>query len=450
MSDERKIGTGFGVMLLKDNKILLGKRHEDPEKAQSALKGAGTWTMPGGKLHFGETFEEGAQREVLEETGIILKSVKVIALNNDKVEDAHFITIGLLAEGFDGDAQIREPDEITKWEWFPLDNLPSPLYFPSAKVLDNYKKGQFYLSESNIIKSPKDDIKEKAHYISVTGIVKNKEDKYLIVKRNPNEKAFPNKWCFPGGKLQMSDFIDTPKDTSDHWLNIFEKTVEKEIKEETGLNVKATDYIASLVFVRPNGFSTVIVNMVCEYKEGNITLNQSELVDHAWVTLEEAKNYDLIENIYEQLEKVDKKTNNKKEDINLFAAAKAFINYDGKILLLQESQKYQDGTNVERFDVVGGRVKPGEKFEEGLLREIKEETGLDVAIKRPFYVGEWRPKVKDEQWHIIGTFFECEAISNDVKLSEDHSNFLWINPQDYLNHNIIDNLKPAFESYLNK
>ena len=295
-----------------------------------------------------------------------------------------------------------------------------------------------------------DEIKEKAHYISVTGIVKNKEDKYLIVKRSPNEKAFPNKWCFPGGKLQMSDFIDTPKDTSDHWLNIFEKTVEKEIKEETGLNVKATDYIASLVFVRPNGFSTVIVNMVCEYKEGNITLNQSELVDHAWVTLEEAKNYDLIENIYEQLEKVDKKTNNKKEDINLFAAAKAFINYDGKILLLQESQKYQDGTNVERFDVVGGRVKPGEKFEEGLLREIKEETGLDVAIKRPFYVGEWRPKVKDEQWHIIGTFFECEAISNDVKLSEDHSNFLWINPQDYLNHNIIDNLKPAFESYLNK
>ena len=313
MSDERKIGTGFGVMLLKDNKILLGKRHEDPEKAQSALKGAGTWTMPGGKLHFGETFEEGAQREVLEETGIILKSVKVIALNNDKVEDAHFITIGLLAEGFEGNPQLKEPDEITKWEWFPLDNLPSPLYFPSAKVLDNYKKGQFYLSESNIIKAPKDDIKEKAHYISVTGIVKNKEEKYLIVKRSPNEKAFPNKWCFPGGKLQMSDFVNTPKDTSDHWLNIFEKTVEKEIKEETGLNVKATDYIASLVFVRPNGFSTVIVNMVCEYKEGNITLNQSELVDHAWVTLEEAKHYDLIENIYEQLEKVDKKLNNKDE-----------------------------------------------------------------------------------------------------------------------------------------
>ena len=65
---EKKVGVGFGVLLLKDKKILLGKRHEDPEKADSELHGAGTWTMPGGKLEFGETFEQGARREVLEET----------------------------------------------------------------------------------------------------------------------------------------------------------------------------------------------------------------------------------------------------------------------------------------------------------------------------------------------------------------------------------------------
>ena len=150
-----------------------------------------------------------------------------------------------------------------------------------------------------------DEIKEKAHYISITGIVRNKEGKYLLCKRSPNEKAFPNKWCFPGGKLQMSDFINTKKDTSDHWLNIFEKTVEKEILEETNLKVKATDYVASLVFIRPNGFSTVIVNMLAEHIDGEVTLNQEELTDYAWVTLEESKNLDLIENIYDQIEKVD-------------------------------------------------------------------------------------------------------------------------------------------------
>ncbi len=155
-----------------------------------------------------------------------------------------------------------------------------------------------------------EDAKQKAHYIAVTGIVTNKEGKYLLCKRSPSEKAFPNKWCFPGGKIEQSDFINTKKDTSDHWLDIFEKTLKKEIKEETGLTIKPTDYIASLVFIRPNGFSTVIVNLLAEYESGELKLQQSELVDAAWVTLEEAKNYDLIENIYDQLEKADRKLRN--------------------------------------------------------------------------------------------------------------------------------------------
>lgn len=139
-----KPGVGFGVMILREGKILLGRRHEDPEKASSLLHGQGTWTMPGGKLHFKETFEQGAAREVLEETGIKLKNVKVICVNNDMVEDAHFVTIGLFSDDIEGEAKIMEPDEITEWRWFELDKLPSPLYFPSAKVLENYKNKIFY------------------------------------------------------------------------------------------------------------------------------------------------------------------------------------------------------------------------------------------------------------------------------------------------------------------
>lgn len=144
---KKKVGVGFGVFILKDNKILLGKRHEDPEKASSLLNGAGTWTMPGGKLHFGETFEEGAIRETLEETGIKLNNVDVICVNNDMVETAHFITIGLFSDDFEGEPKVMEPDEITEWHWFDLDNLPDPIYFPSAKVLENYKNKKFYVSQ---------------------------------------------------------------------------------------------------------------------------------------------------------------------------------------------------------------------------------------------------------------------------------------------------------------
>ena len=142
---KKKIGVGFGVLILKDNKVLLGKRHEDPEKASSLLNGAGTWTMPGGKLDFGETFEQGAKRETMEETGIKLNKVDVICVNNDMVETAHFITLGLFSDDFEGEPQVLEPDEITEWGWFDLNELPNPIYFPSAKVLENYKAKKFYV-----------------------------------------------------------------------------------------------------------------------------------------------------------------------------------------------------------------------------------------------------------------------------------------------------------------
>ncbi len=155
MRDQKKVGVGFGIMILKDNKVLLGKRHDDPKKADSLLNGAGTWTMPGGKLDFGETFEGGAKREVKEETGISLKNVKVVCLNNEIIENAHFITVGLYSDDFEGDPEVMEPDEITEWQWFDLDKLPTPMYFPSAKIMENYKNKQFYISDHNKIDSHK-------------------------------------------------------------------------------------------------------------------------------------------------------------------------------------------------------------------------------------------------------------------------------------------------------
>jgi 8-oxo-dGTP diphosphatase len=147
MSDEEKkrVGAGFGVILERDGKILLGKRHPDPEKADSAFRSAGEWTLPGGKLHWGETIEEGAIREAEEETSIKISNPKVISVHNCKNEHAHFLTIGLLAHKWGGEAKVMEPDEITEWQWFDLNNLPQPLYFPSREVIENYLKGEFYI-----------------------------------------------------------------------------------------------------------------------------------------------------------------------------------------------------------------------------------------------------------------------------------------------------------------
>ncbi len=143
---KKKIGAGFGVMLLHDGKVLLGRRHSDPEKADSELHGEGTWTMPGGKLEFGESFEDGAVRELFEETGIkaTFNNIKVISLSNDRVPDAHFVTVGTLCTEFENEPKVMEPDEITEWKWFDLNALPENVFPPSMQVLKNYQNGQFY------------------------------------------------------------------------------------------------------------------------------------------------------------------------------------------------------------------------------------------------------------------------------------------------------------------
>lgn len=146
MNLDKKIGVGFGVMILRNGNILLGKRHHDSAKADSELHGEGTWTMPGGKMNFGESFEDVIYRETFEETGIKVNEEKLIliSLTNDISEDAHFITIGFLCENFEGEPKIMEPDEITEWKWFPLNKLPSPIFFPSEKILKNYFDKKIY------------------------------------------------------------------------------------------------------------------------------------------------------------------------------------------------------------------------------------------------------------------------------------------------------------------
>ena len=154
--------------------------------------------------------------------------------------------------------------------------------------------------------------KNQAHYITATAILV-KEGKFLITKRADWEKAFPGKWTIPGGKLEVLDYVLRKKDTSSHWYNVIEDLIRKELKEEIGLDIQNIDYVTSLVYIRSDKIPSLIISLWGNPVGDEIKLC-SALTEYKWVTLEEAKNYDLIEGIYEELEILDKKLKTGKMD----------------------------------------------------------------------------------------------------------------------------------------
>jgi len=148
--------------------------------------------------------------------------------------------------------------------------------------------------------------KNKAHYIVVTGIIVNKNGKYLITKRADWEKAFPGRWTVPGGKFEVLDYVLREKDTPFHWYNVLEDLLKREIMEEVGVEIKNIGYVTSLVYIREDKIPCLIISLYAETDSDNVKLCDA-LTEFKWVTIEEAKNYDLIEGIYDEMVILDKK-----------------------------------------------------------------------------------------------------------------------------------------------
>jgi len=147
--------------------------------------------------------------------------------------------------------------------------------------------------------------KNQAHYITST-VILVKEGKFLIAKRAEWEKAFPGKWTIPGGKLEVLDYALLKKDTSEHWYNVLEDLSKREVMEEVGLEIKNLNYVTSLVYIRLDKIPSLVISFWAE-PVGDFVKLCHALTEYKWVSLEEAKNYDLIEGIYEELEILDKK-----------------------------------------------------------------------------------------------------------------------------------------------
>lgn len=141
MNDEPRVKTGVGIMILKDGKVLLGKR--------KGAHGAGEYAFPGGHLEFGESIKECAFREIAEEVGIKIENLEFqFFYNLLTYENKHYAHIGMIADWKSGEPQLLEPNKCEGWDWYDLSNLPSPLFKACGLSLESYKTGKnFYDSD---------------------------------------------------------------------------------------------------------------------------------------------------------------------------------------------------------------------------------------------------------------------------------------------------------------
>ena len=128
MSKDNRPKVGMGVYVVKDGKFLMGER--------KGSNGANTWCLPGGHLEYSESWEECAERETLEETGVEIENVRFLGLTNDIFEEGkHYITIFVIADYSSGEPEVCEPDKFLGWKWVDLSTLPERLFLPVENLL---------------------------------------------------------------------------------------------------------------------------------------------------------------------------------------------------------------------------------------------------------------------------------------------------------------------------
>ena len=136
--------------------------------------------------------------------------------------------------------------------------------------------------------------------VVITAII-IKDGKYLITRRSPEKKRFPGMWVVPGGHLDPEDFMGYPKETEHYWYNVLEKALTREIKEEVGLEINNVRYVTSLATEHKDGASSIVISCLADYKAGEVILEKGETDKAEWVSLKEAKDYDLVDGIYDEL-----------------------------------------------------------------------------------------------------------------------------------------------------
>lgn len=143
-SPEQRPRVGVTVLVLKEGKVLLGRRI-------GSKPGTGMYQTPGGHLEHQESFDECIKRELREEVGIEIDQVAFLGVTNVRqFPPNHFVLVAFAAEWKSGEVQNREPDKCEEWGWYDRQHLPLPMTPATESAIKSFlKQGSVFEATSD-------------------------------------------------------------------------------------------------------------------------------------------------------------------------------------------------------------------------------------------------------------------------------------------------------------
>jgi mutator protein MutT len=130
-------------------------------------------------------------------------------------------------------------------------------------------------------------------------------------------------------------------------------------------------------------------------------------------------------------------------DQEIKVSQKAIIcNNEGKILVMRRNITALSGPLS--WDLPGGKLDFGEDARKGIIREIKEETGLDVNELEILDINSGFNELK-EFWFTV-----CYLVvvkNPDIKISKEHDSFEWVSPKEIQGLNMPESFKSFAKTF---
>ncbi|MFH8080818.1 MAG: NUDIX hydrolase [Candidatus Aenigmatarchaeota archaeon] len=126
----------------------------------------------------------------------------------------------------------------------------------------------------------------------------------------------------------------------------------------------------------------------------------------------------------------------------LVLASDVIVRFKGKILLVKRGHEPYKGM----MSLPGGRQEKDESIEETALREVKEETGLDVKLKE--ILGVYSSPFRDPRFHAVSVVFIADSKSSLARAGSDAEEVFWMKPEEIDTNNLAFDHGKMIRDYL--